>query len=117
MNTEQVKSLVRWLVAAFGASLAGYIAGKGWAPKADVLDFLGSDKLIQIVGAAATLVSLLWSLRSKTERNVVVAANAMPNVAGVITNDTPAGKQLAKDVPDPAVASAGSASAKAIAKA
>lgn len=117
MNPEQAKSLVRWLVAAFGASLAGYVAGKGWASKEDVLNFLGSDNVLQIAGTIATLASLLWSLRSKTEKNVVAAANAMPNVAGVITKDTLEGKELAKAVPDPAVVPAGTATAKAIAKA
>ena len=116
MNPDQTKSLVRWMVSAFGAGFAGYIAGKGIASADNILGVLQSDTFIQGISAIVTLGALVWSLFSHREKNVAAAASSMPNVAGVITKDTPQGAALAKAVPDPAVTQAGSAKAKAIAK-
>jgi hypothetical protein len=115
MNQSQIASTVRWLVTAFGAVIAGYIAGKGWASANDVLGVLSSDTFIQGVGAVIALVSLVWGLFRHTQTNQVAAVNRMDTVAGVITKDTPEGKQLAKAVPSSTVATEGTAAAKAVA--
>jgi len=118
MNQEQVKSGVRWLITAFGASVAGYIAGKIGTKTGDVLNVLNSDVVAQAVTfVVLSLISLVWSMISKTEKNVAAAADRMPNVAGVITKDTEAGQDLAKAVPSSTVTVAGSAKAATIAKA
>jgi len=115
MNQSQVASAIRWLVTAFGAVIAGWIAGKGWASANDVLGVLSSDTFIQGIGAVIALVSLVWGLFRHTEANQVAAVNKMDTVAGVITKDTPEGKKLAKAVPGSTVAPEGSPAAKAVA--
>ena len=116
-NSEQIKSAIRWLIATFGAAVATYIATKIGARTGDVLTILNSDAIAQFLTfVVLSLLALVWGLISRSEKNVAAAASAMPNVAGVITKDTPQGAALAKAVPDPAVTQAGSAKAKAIAK-
>ena len=117
MNQEQVKSAIRWGVTAFGGIFAGYIAGKGWASANDILGVVQSDTFIQGVSAVITLGGLVWGLFAHKEKNVIAAANNMPNVAGVITKDTVAGQDLAKSVPSSGVTAAGTAKAASIAKA
>lgn len=115
MNTEQTKSLVRWIVTAFGATAAGFVAGKGWATAGDVLGALQSDTFIQGVSALASLIALTWSLFRHTEKNQVVVTDKIPEVAGVITVNTPAGQEMARVIPSPTVAPAGSRRAEDIA--
>jgi hypothetical protein len=117
VNQSQTASAIRWFITAFGAGIAGWIAGKGWASANDVLGVLSSDTFIQAVGAIVTVVPLAWGLFRHREQGVAAAADSMPNVAGVITKDTPAGEKLAKAVPSPTVTVAGSAKAATIAKA
>ncbi len=114
MNSQQAATAIRWAVTAFGATAAGFIAGKGWASAGDVLGVLQSDTFIQGVSAVIALVSLVWGLFRHSEKNQVEATNAMTNVAGVITMDTPAGRQLAKDIPSETVATAGTAKANKV---
>jgi hypothetical protein len=115
MNQSQVASTVRWVVTVFGAAIAAWIAGKGWASANDVLGVLSSDTFIQGVGALIAVVSLVWGLFRHTEANQVAAVNKMDTVAGVITKDTPEGKKLAKAVPGSTVAPEGSPAAKDVA--
>ncbi len=114
MNGQQVATTVRWAVTAFGATAAGFIAGKGWASAGDVLGVLQSDTFIQGVSAVIALVSLAWGIFRHSEKNQVAATDAIPSIAGVITKDTPAGRQLTKDIPSETVATAGTPKAKMV---
>ncbi len=115
MNNQQVASAVRWVITTFGASIAGYIAGKGMASAGDVLGVLQSDTFIQGLGAIVMLVPLIWSLFRHTEKNQIAATDKISEVAGVITANTPAGQEIARAVPSPTVAPAGSRRAEDIA--
>jgi hypothetical protein len=115
-NMQQRMSIVRWAVGTFGAGIAGFIAGKGWATSDQVMGVLTSDTFIQGISAIGSLAALAWGLLAHTQKNVAAAVSKMPDIAGVITNDTAAGRQLATSIPGPAVSPAGSLEAKAMAK-
>lgn len=100
MNTEHVKSGVRWVIATFGAAFAGWAAAKGWMTTEQIMSILTGETFIGIVVAG---VSLAWSMFTHTKANTVAVVAAMPEVARVVTNATPEGKALAKAVPNPTV--------------
>lgn len=114
-NAEQIKSIVRWLVATFGGAIAGFIAGKGWATSDQVLAVVSSDEFLQGASAVATVLAAIWGLFVHRQQNAVKIASEVPHVAAVITTDTPAGEALAAAIPGPAVVMAGTPTAKAVA--
>ncbi len=112
MNEEQVKAAVRWIVSTFGAAIAGFFAGKGWFTVDQVMGFLNSGTFI---GAVVSLAGLVWGMFVHTKANAVATVDAMPEVAGVLTKPTVEGVELAKSVPSPTVAPAGTVAATTIA--
>lgn len=117
MNSEQVKSGVRWLVSTFGGAVAGFFAGKGWLSADTVLQVLNSEVFL---GLLASLAMGAWALVARTEKNQVAAVAEIAKqpdspVKAVITEDTPEGKDLAAAIPGPVVP-AGSVAAKEMAK-
>lgn len=114
MNAEQVKDGIRWFVGTFGSFIAGWFAAKGWFTVDQVLSVLNSPTLLSL---AATTVVFVWSLVSRSNKNLVVAANNVPEVAGIITMPTSDGRALAEAVPADTVTSAGTPAAVEIARA
>jgi hypothetical protein len=117
MNTEQIKSGVRWVVATFGGMVAGFFAGKGWVSSETVMQILTSETFIGIVASAAALV---WGMFTHTQQNAVavvgkIASDPESPVRGVITENTKEGKELAASIPEGVVAHKGSVEAKAVA--
>lgn len=112
MNEEQVKSGVRWAVATFGGVVAGWFAAKGWFTIDQVTGVLNSPVFLSLAGS---LIMGAWGLVTHTQKNAVNVVNNMPEVKGVVTNPTAAGVELAKSIPGPTVAVAGTTDAKAIA--
>lgn len=112
-NPEQIKTSVRWLVTTFGAGLAGFLAGKGWATTQQVMDALNSPALLSFV---VTIVPLIWGLVARSKNNIVAAANDLPEVAGVIMKSTPEGVKIAEAVPSVTVVPAGTVQAQDLAK-
>lgn len=112
MNEEQVKSSLRTLIATFGGIVAGWFAAKGWFTIDQVTSVLNSPVFLSL---AASIVMGAWGLITHTKTNAVNVVNNMPEVKGVVTNSTAAGVELAKAIPGPTVAVAGTTDAKAIA--
>ncbi len=111
-NPDQIKSLIRWFVSTFGGMIAGWFAAKGWFTVDQVLTVLNSPAQL---GAAASIVVAIWGMFVHTQAATVASANAMPQVAGVITVPTVEGKALADSVPGATVAVAGSQAAANVA--
>lgn len=109
MNTEQVKSGVRWLIATFGGTVAGWAAAKGFMSAEEIMAILTGESFMGVVIAVAGLV---WGLFTHTKANTVAVVDAMPEVSRVVTQSTPEGKELAKAVPSPTVMSANEPAAK-----
>ena len=116
-NAEQIKSAISWLVTTFGAGIAGFVAGKGWATSSQVELVITSPLFLQIATAAVgTILPLLWGLYVHTQKYATAVVDQIPEVAGVITAPTAAGAALAKSVASVTVASAGTAQAAAVAQ-
>lgn len=103
MNAEQVKSLLNAVVAACGG---GGIIG-GW---------INANLTVELIGAVMVLAAAAWQLWKMTRKNMVVVVNAMPDVAGVITHNTPEGRALANSIPNKSVAVTGSVDAAVVAR-
>lgn len=109
MNQEQMKSGVRWVIATFGGTVAGWAAAKGFMSAEEIMAILTGESFMGVVIAVAGLV---WGLFTHTKANTVAVVDAMPEVAKVITQPTVDGKALAKAVPSPTVMTANEPSAK-----
>jgi hypothetical protein len=109
VNTEQVKSAVRWIIATFGP----FIIAHGYATSG-TLELAG--------GVIVSLAPLVWSMFTHTEQNAVavvdtIAKNPDSAVKAVITEPTTAGKALADTLPGNTTVVAGTTNATIIAKA
>ena len=112
-NTEQIKSMVRSLLAWIGGILSTWGVIKNWGAAEQVTNFFSSELML---GAVMWLISFIWGLMNHKEANAVAVVNALPQVAGVIPANTPAGRELAVAVNSPTVAVAGTPKALEIAK-
>ena len=112
MNLQQAKSLVRSFGQTFGPLIAVYLAARGVLPADQVMAIFNSDVLM---GLAASALFALWGYVTHSQPNAVAVVDAMPEVAGVVTKSTVAGKSLAESVPSQPVAVAGTPDAKSIA--
>jgi hypothetical protein len=116
-NAEQAKSMASWLVTTFGAGIAGFVAGKGWASSQTVMALLNSPELLSFLASAiVTLPTLAWGLYVHTKKYATEVVDAIPEVKGVITESSPDGIALAKNIPSATVAASGTPAAIAIAK-
>ena len=90
MNPEQLVGLIRQFLPYF----SGIATALGWT----WFDGLAAS-VLQIIGPAAAIGSLVWSLISKTHANIVSSAAAVPGVANIALNDNAAGRALAPVMP------------------
>lgn len=105
---EQVKGgLDRLLIALFAVAI-----GKGWVTASDAANYIAAILAVSAVAYG------FWVNRQHAivQSAVTLAADPKSPLQGVITADTPEGKELAASIPGP-IESAGSAAATAIAKA
>lgn len=102
MSTDQIKSMVRWLLTAAGA----WAVGKGWIT-AEQAAALASDQTFQnIVAAAGALVAIgsgIYGMIARQQKSMVAAVAAMPEVVAIQTARTDDGGTLAQSVPSPIV--------------
>lgn len=118
MNTEQVKSSVRWLIATFGGVVAGWFAAKGWFTIDQVTSVLNSPTTLSVI---VTLVSLVWGLFTHTQTNAVAVVDTLAKqpdsgVKAVVTDPTPVGQALADAMPGNTTVVAGTVAAVSAAK-
>lgn len=94
---EQIKSGVRWLVTAFGAGFAGWLAHGGYVTANQVTDALNSQAFM---GLAVAVVSGIFGLWNHTQSNAVAVVAKMASdpaspVVGVVTTNDAAGRAIA----------------------
>jgi len=75
-NIEQVKSVIRWVIATFGGAFIGWGTAKGW----DISGLMALFNTESVVGGIAGGAMLLWSMIAKTKVGLVSAATAVPEV-------------------------------------
>lgn len=119
MNPEQTKSAIRSILIGISCLVAGWVASKGYMSQEQVSAILTSP----VAAALATAVaSGVWGVVNKTEKNSVAIVNEIAKqpdspVKGVVTEATPAGRELAASIPGALVVTAGTAeAAKLVAK-
>lgn len=102
MNQEQIKSLVRWVIATFGPFVTshGYVSSSNWE---------------MIGGIILSAIPFVWGLLVHTQANTVTMANAIPAVAGVVMANTGDGRALASAVGQAGAVVAGSVPASKVA--
>lgn len=118
MNPEQVKSLIRQAM----LFIAGLVAGTSFVSKfftvEQVTAIFTSETVLSLLASIVTGgIASFWALLSRTNKNIVVAANNLPEVAGVITKPTVEGRDLANAVPSETVVPATTTKAAEIARA
>lgn len=86
MNPTMVGSAIRWVLTTFGALLIGYGAKKGFD-----LGFITTEPFI---GGLIAVVTFLWGLWAKTDKNLIISASQVPAVTQVNVTDP----QLARTV-------------------
>lgn len=114
VNKQQVIDLINKLVATFGGMVAGWGAAKGWFTIDQALSVMNNQVFIGLIASAAVM-GFGWFRNKKSQ--LVARVNDLPEVAGVVTKPTAAGRDLAEAVPEATVAPAGTVAAQAIAKA
>jgi hypothetical protein len=118
-NPEQIKSAIRWVVTTFGALAAGWFAHSGFITADQVLGILNSQAFMSI---AVSVVSGIVGLVVHKQSNAIavvkeIAKDPTSPVAGIVTTDSVAGRDLAHSMNDlSVVAPAGTTSASVIAK-
>lgn len=116
-NVEQIKSALRWLITTFGGVIAGWFAAKGWFTIDQVTSVLNSPTTISII---ASVAAGIWGLATHTQTNAVAVVDTIAKkpdspVKAVVTESTPAGRDLAAAMPGNTTVVAGSQAAAAVA--
>jgi hypothetical protein len=93
VNSEQVIGIIRQFLPFVG----GIMTFLGWLQPGQ-FDALSSALLLAI-GPTMALGSLVWSLISKTDANLVKSASVVPGVRSIDLKDNPAGRALAPVTP------------------
>jgi len=119
VNTEQLKSSIRWLIATFGGVVAGWFAAKGWFTVDQVMSVLNSPTMLSL---AVSLVAGAWGLLAHTEKNAITVVDTIAKkpdspVKAVVLEPTQAGQDIATSLPGNTTVVAGSLEAVKLAKA
>ncbi len=103
LNSEQLKSFLRWGLATVGSSFGTYLVTKGVLTADQVTSLTSTVSVEALALFGVTVVGLGWGLATHTQANVVKVVDAMPEVEVVVTKPTAAGQKLAKAVASPTV--------------
>ena len=90
MNPDQIAGTIRQFLP--------FVSGIATALGLTWFDGLAAA-ILNVLGPAMALGSLVWSLVSKTHANTLTSAAAIPGVAGIVLTDTNAGRALAANTP------------------
>lgn len=138
--TPQAKSVVRAVTIGVGGMIFGYLMGTGKITQDQVINCLNTAPdnftacivhlppqlaplvsnaaILNYVGIGLSAISMaaaaLWGWVTSSRTNIVATANSFPEVAGVIVTKTVEGVSLAKAIPSPTVAVAGTVAAQAV---
>lgn len=104
MNPTQTQTTLAPII----AFIAGLLAGKG-------VFGLDAATWATVIGGGIAFVATIWAAIATRKTSMVASVNSMPEVAGVVTTNTTAGKAMAESVPSATVVPAGSSQAAAIA--
>ena len=90
MNPDQIAGIIRQFLP--------FVSGIAVALGLTWFDGVASA-VLNVLGPATALISLVWSLASKTPANVLASAAAIPSVKTIVLADTNVGRELAASTP------------------
>lgn len=91
MNSDQIASLIRWLMTGVGTYLIAHGMSQG-----DVANL--TNWLIMGAGVLPVLISVIWGLFKHTDASKVKAVAAMPGIkVDVLANAPDGAQQVARD--------------------
>lgn len=118
MNNEQITSIIRQVMLVVAGMISGVTFISKFFTPDQVVSLLTSDTVIGVLVSLVTgSIASAWAIITRSNKNLVVAADKVPGVAGVITQPTVQGRELASSIPSPTVVSARTVDAEAVAKA
>lgn len=97
-NTDQIMSIVRWLLSVGGPVSSLLIARGMPAEKVSGL----TTAILTVVGAMPPIISFFWGLFAHTDKAKLQAVQAMPDVAKIVAVPN-AGDGVGKALADPAM--------------
>lgn len=102
-NYQQFLAAVRWALTTGGTALTahGLVNGTVWT---------------SVTGLVVTVLPFIWAMIRHTKVGTLLAADDLPEVAGVIVKPTPEGEALARETPKLTVTPAGTSMAASIAR-
>lgn len=106
---EPALGALRPILAVIGTLAASF----GWVSPDEVSSL--TDLIVRISGDVLAVGSIAWAAWARRQKALVQAVNAMPEVQGVVTAPTAAGRALADSIPSHTVATAGSPAAATVA--
>lgn len=114
MNQEQINSLIRQALLFVGGIIAGTSFVSKFFTAEQVTAILTSDTVVKTLsGIVMAGIGSFWALLSRTNKNLVVAANNVPDVAGVILKPTDEARKISSETPS-TVAIAGTKAAEKV---
>lgn len=116
-NTEMIKGLLRNALVAGSASVGTWLIARGYLSVDQVNSLAQSIDWTAVASFLVMIGGFVWNAVDNRKKNIIAAANALPEVAGVVTKATPAGRDLAQAVPASTVVSADDPEAKQLVKA
>lgn len=117
MNNEQITSIIRQVMLVVAGMISGVTFISKFFTPDQVVSILTSDTVIGVLVSLATGgIASAWAIITRSNKNLVASADAVPGVQGVITKPTTEGRELAQSIPSPTVVSAGTADAATVAQ-
>lgn len=83
-NNSQIESIIRWLLTTGGPG-AAYLVSQGMAPTQI------NNILTIALAVVPPVISFIWGLVRKTDKQVIAAAAAVPGVTGVVIDPNATG--------------------------
>lgn len=107
-SADQIKSMLRSVIALFGGLIAGFAAGHGWMTQEQAIALLNNDQFLStattlilwLAGLGISATAGIWSVSAHQEKNMVATVAALPDVAKVEVMPTPRGLDLQAAVGD-----------------
>lgn len=93
LNNEQWMTLLRQVLTAVG-TIVGLI---GWMNAGEIATW--TDRIMQLAGTAAPLISIVWSILARSKTSMVTAVAKLPEVKAVQLEPTAEGQKLNDNTP------------------
>lgn len=116
-NTQMLKGLLKNALVAGSASVSTWIVTNGYLSADQVASLVSTIDWTAVASFLVMVGGFVWNALDNRKKNIIAAANALTEVAGVVTTATPAGREMARAVPSDTVVAADNPQAKKLVQA